>query len=82
MCSLGAYIVKDNGYPVAGCLAKTDVTGDDRLENTFLEVCANIVNDLSGEVVSGIEHGEEDAFQEERGIETSLYSLDCLKELG
>lgn len=69
-----ARFVIDNRLAEAGGLAKADAAGDDGIVNDPIEVFADFVDDLLGEVCAG-KHGHQDAAEGEAGIGAALLDL-------
>ena len=59
--ALGDGVVADGCLSVAWGLGESDVACDECVEDERLEVSFDFVEDLVGEVVSGVVHGEENS---------------------
>src|SRR5207248_7945746 len=58
-------VVEEGGKPVARRLGKAHVARHDRLVDLAGEIGADVVHHLPGEVVAGVEHGEDDTVEGE-----------------
>jgi hypothetical protein len=56
-------IVKKDRFSMARGFAQSNVSGDNRLKNLIFEVAPHLLGHLVGEVVSAVEHGEQDSFE-------------------
>src|SRR3990172_8675664 len=74
-------IVKEDRFPMTGCLAQTDVSGNDRLKDLILKVGSHLLSDLMGEIVPAIEHGEENTLDLQLRIEGLLDEPDRFEKL-
>src|SRR5262249_46079477 len=74
-------VVQEDRLAEARGLAQTDVPGHDRFEHQVLEVAANIVCYLVGDVGPAIEHGQEDSLRRQAGVEPPPDQLDRLHQL-
>jgi hypothetical protein len=57
---------------MAGGFAQPDVARDDGFENLVLKMAPDFLRHLVGEVVTAVEHGEENAFDLQLRIESLL----------
>ncbi len=82
LCAAGAGVVECDGFAVAGGFGEADVAGDGGFEELFAEEAGEVVADLLGEVGAVVEHGEEDAFEGEGGVEAGGDAVERGHELG
>ncbi len=80
--SPGAGVIERNGFAVAGGLGEADIAGDGGLEDAVVEEADEVFADLLGEVGSVVEHGEEDAFEGEAGVEAGGDAVEGGHEFG
>jgi hypothetical protein len=78
----GAGVVECDGFAVAGGFGEAHVAGDGGLEELVVEEVLEVVADLLGEVGAVVEHGEEDAFDGELGVEAGGDAVEGGHELG
>jgi hypothetical protein len=80
--ALGADVVEQDGFAMAGRLGEFNVAGDNGLEHFVLEEVLQILGYLPGEIGPVIVHGEEDSFGTEVVGERFLNALYGVHELG
>ncbi len=77
----GSWVVEDGGFAVAGSFGQTDVAGDGGLIQQLPEEGLEFGGDSLGEVGAVVVHGEDDAFDDEAGIEGLADALDGIEQL-
>jgi hypothetical protein len=80
--SAGLGVVEGHRFAVTRGFGEADVAGDGGLEEFVVEEGLEVVGDLLGEVGAVVEHGEEDAFEGERGVEGLGDAVEGGHELG
>ena len=78
----GPGVVERDGLAVAGGFGEADVARDGGLEELVAEERLEIFGDLLGEVGAVVEHGEDDAFEGEAGVEGLGDAVEGAHQLG
>jgi hypothetical protein len=77
-----ADVIEEDGLAVAGSLGEADASRDYGAEDLFGKKLPQVVGDLAGEVGAVIVHGEQDAFDGQRGVEGIADMIDGIHEFG
>src|SRR6266702_2361712 len=77
----GAEIVDQHRLAVRGCLGDPHVARNDRVIDLVAEMTAHVGRDVIGEIVSLVEHGEDDALDFQLGVERAFDPLDGADEM-
>ena len=75
-------IVDDGGLAVAGRFGESDVARDRRLAHEVAEEAAELGGNGLRQVGALVEHGEDDAFDGESGVELDPDAVDGVEQLG
>src|SRR4030042_6474964 len=74
-------IVKEDGLPIAGSFAQSNISRDDCPEYLFFKVFSHFLGDLVSEIISAVEHGEKNSLDLQSWIQGLFDQANRLEKL-
>ena len=75
-------VVQDDWLSETRSLSQTDVPGDDTLKDLRSKIFSSVGCYLPRKIQARVVHGQENAVNSERGVQSLLYEMDGVEQLG